>query len=123
MKYQCPECKRSVTTNSGIVLIGERERTRSLFVFDPRLGSYEHEVADDIDVPPGSIWEFYCPVCGADLTSKHSGRLARLEMMVGDTTRRVVFSKIASEHATFVLGGEDLEKHGDQADAYLERDE
>jgi predicted RNA-binding Zn-ribbon protein involved in translation (DUF1610 family) len=121
MKFKCPKCERTVSTRAGIVLIGQHEKSRSLFVFDTRLGSYEHEVADPVDVPPGTVWDFFCPVCGADLTSKHSKRLAGLTMTVGDTTRRVMFSKVSSEHATFVLGGEGLEKHGEDSESYLEQ--
>jgi hypothetical protein len=121
MKFQCPKCERTVSTKAGIILIGQHEKLRSLFVFDTRLGSYSHEVADPIEVPPGTVWEFFCPVCGADLTSKHSKRLAGLTMVVGETTRRIMFSKVASEHATFVLGGEELEQHGEDSKAYLDK--
>ena len=121
MKFNCPKCERTVSTRAGIVLIGQHQKARTLFVFDTRLGSYDHEVADPIDVPPGTVWDFFCPVCGADLTSRHSRRLAGLSMTVGGSTRRVMFSKVASEHATFVLGGEELEKHGEDSESYTEK--
>jgi hypothetical protein len=121
MKFKCPKCSHTVSTRAGIILVGQQGKERSLFVFDTRLGSYDHEVADPIDVPPGTIWDFFCPVCNVDLTSKHSKRLAGLEMTVGDTTRRVMFSKVSSEHATFVLGGEELEQHGEDSRAYLDK--
>jgi hypothetical protein len=121
MKYICPKCERSVSLSGGIVLAGKCGDRKTIFVFDPEPGRYELEVSDGEPVEPGSVWDFSCPLCGKDLTSKSGKRMARLDMIIGDISRRVVFSKVANEHATFVLGGEDIEAHGEDSKEILDR--
>jgi hypothetical protein len=119
MKYMCPECGRGITTLGGIVLIGESKGVRTLFEFDMRPGHFGHDVADPVEFKAGETWEFSCPVCGKNLTADFNPRLARLEMMDGLARKRVLFSKVVDEHATFILGGTDLEAHGEHADYYV----
>jgi hypothetical protein len=42
-------------------------------------------------------------------------------MMDGDARKRVLFSKVVDEHATFILGGAELEVHGEHADYYVQK--
>lgn len=123
MKYLCPECRTRLSTHGVVILTGERENdaARSLFVFDARPGQFDFVVVDDeITIKPGGRWTFYCPVCRADLTTKFNKRLARVELVDGEHVRRVVFSKVANEQATFVLGGDEIEAHGKDSTEYLE---
>ena len=106
MRYICPKCERSVSLAGGIVLAGKCGDRKTIFVFDPK---------------PGSVWDFSCPLCGKDLTSKSGKRMARLDLLIGDIRRRVVFSKVADEHATFVLGGDEIEAHGEDSKEILEK--
>jgi hypothetical protein len=122
MKYKCPECSAGLSTHNVVLMVGEHEKKRSLFVFDARPGKYDFVVVDKIEVKPGTMWEFYCPVCWANLTTDFNKRLARLEAEDADGTRRVLFSKVAGEQSTFVLGGDDLEAHGRDSMAYIDKD-
>jgi len=121
MKYKCPVCSAGVSTHKVVLLVGEHEKTRSLFVFDARPGKYDFVVVDDIEVKPGTMWEFYCPVCWANLTTSYNTRLAKLDAIDEDGVRRVVFSKVAGEQSTFVLGGDELEAHGRDSLAYIDK--
>jgi hypothetical protein len=112
MKYKCPECSAGLSTHKVVLLVGEHDKKRSLFVFDARPGKYDFVVVDDIEVKPGTMWEFYCPV---------NKRLAKLEAVDEEGARRVVFSKVAGEQSTFVLGGEELEAHGRDSLAYIDK--
>lgn len=121
MKYKCPECSAGLSTHKVVLLVGENDKKRSLFVFDARPGKYDFVVVDDVEVAPGSLWTFYCPVCWGDLTTGYNKRLARLEAVDENGTKRVVFSKVAGEQSTFVLGGEELEAHGRDSLAYIDK--
>jgi hypothetical protein len=105
----------------GIVLIGELGDRKTVFVFDPELGKYDVEMADGLELKPGTKWEFSCPLCNENLTTEFNSGLARLQMVDGDNMRWVVFSKVTNKHATFVLGGEQLESHGEDADDYIDK--
>ena len=122
MKYKCTECSAGLSTHKVVLLVGENDKKRSLFVFDARPGRYDFVVVDDIEVKPGSMWEFYCPVCWANLTTSYNKRLAKLEAVDEEGSRKVVFSKVAGEQSTFVLGGEELEAHGRDSLAYIDKD-
>jgi hypothetical protein len=121
MKYKCPECSAGLSTHKVVLMVGEHDKKRSLFVFDARPGKYDFVVVDDIEVRPGTMWEFYCPVCWANLTTSYNKRLAKLEAVDEEGSRRVVFSKVAGEQSTFVLGGEELEAHGRDSLAYIDK--
>jgi len=123
MRYMCPECKGAVSARGGVVVVGELAGSKVLFFFDPRPGCYGYEVAEGIEVPAGEMWEFSCPLCRANLTTKFNKKLARLDLVDGDEVRRVVFSKVADEQATFVLGGDDLEAHGRDSISYIDKKE
>jgi hypothetical protein len=121
MKYNCPKCSRALNMRGGIVLVGELGERRTVFIFDPEPGKYEIDIADDLEVKPGTKWEFSCPLCNENLTTEFNSRLAQLQMVEGDDVRLVVFSKVASEHATFVLGGKQMESHGVDAIEYVDK--
>ena len=101
--------------------MGQLAERRTVFVFDPEPGKYEIDIADGEPVEPGTTWEFSCPLCGESLTTEFNRRLAQLQMVDGDNLRLIVFSKVADEHATFVLGGTALEAHGDDAGGYMDK--
>lgn len=104
----------------GVVLLGERGTSRGLFVFDPRPGAYVYSADSGLDIEPGEIWDFLCPVCRADITTHFNRRLAHVLMEEDGSEFIVVFSKVASEHATFVLAREKLETFGTNLDKYLD---
>ena len=119
MKYRCPKCERDLNMKGGVILIGECGDRKTGFVFDPKPGEYRLSVADEEEVEPGTTWEFTCPLCSKNLTTSFNKRLAEIQMVDGDITKQVLFSKIASHKATFVLGGEEMEVHGDDARIYM----
>ena len=120
MKYSCPKCLRALNMSGGIVLVGECEDRKTVFVFDPEPGKYQMEVADELEVEPGTLWEFTCPLCGENLSTEFNNRMARLHLMKAGTPKQVFFSKVADERATFVLGGDEMEVHGDHAEEFIE---
>lgn len=120
MKYVCPECTCALNPNKGIVLVGHHKKSRGLFVFDPAPGNYNYEVDSFLTVEPGQVWEFQCPICHVNLTTHFSAKLAHMKMIEDGIEHLIVFSKVANEHATFVLTKEKVEIFGVDHDNYLE---
>lgn len=120
MKYRCPKCDRVLSTTAGIVLIGKSQRSQGLFVFDARPGCYEYETADNLEITSGSAWSFKCPICHEDLTTAFDKNLASLTMTDKGEEFKVVFSKVADEHATFVVGESKIDSYGEDREDYLE---
>jgi hypothetical protein len=95
---------------------------RFLAGLHPQPGNYEVELPPGEEMPPGSRWEFFCPVCEKSLVSELSEDLCALDVTAPGDTHRVYFSRIAGEEATFVVSAEGLLKdYGIHTDRYLER--
>jgi hypothetical protein len=119
MKYKCWKCNSVLNTRGAVILIGQCEKRRTMYVFDMEPGNYNLEVADGLPIEQGSVWEFMCPVCHGNLTTRFNPKLARVDLVEGETTKRVIFSKEADVQATFVLGGEEVLTLGKDYEAYI----
>jgi hypothetical protein len=89
-------------------------------LLSPRPGNYRFICDDDFGskVKEGTLMDFFCPVCGVDLTSSTSKRLAEINLQQPDQPlKRIQFSRIHGQHATFILDGEKVVPYGE--DAYL----
>ncbi|MBW2258325.1 MAG: hypothetical protein JRI25_27520 [Deltaproteobacteria bacterium] len=119
--YRCPKCEAMLNPEAGIVLVAARGEARVLAGFHPEPGNYEVHFPPEVSIEGGDIWTFSCPVCHADLVSAENENLCALHLRVGEERQQVLFSRIAGEHATYVVaGGEVAEQHGDHALSYYE---
>jgi hypothetical protein len=105
-----------------VVLLAESGDRRFLAGLHPQPGNYEVELPPGEEMPPGTRWEFFCPVCERSLVSELSEDLCALVVTSPGEPRSVYFSRIAGEEATFVVSAEGLLKdYGIHTDRYLER--
>lgn len=119
--YSCPHCKALLNPGERVVLCAERDDHRFLAGFHPQPGNYEVELPPGEEMPTGSRWVFYCPVCDESLVSELSDDLCALDVHSACGTHRVYFSRIAGEEATFVVSAEGLLKdYGIHTDRYVE---
>lgn len=117
--YACPHCRATLNPHTKIILAARRGKKRGLILLSPQPGNYKSIVDAAFDLQAGETVEFSCPACGAELTSAASRRLAEvLLLMPGQRVRRVQFSRVYGEHATFVLDGEKVVPYGDDAGSY-----
>jgi len=118
-EYSCPQCKVMLNPEHSVILAMQRDNVRMLVGLDPQLGKYEVKLPPDVVVEEGSRWDFSCPVCQAMLDSNDNPDLCELELSMDDGPLRILFSRIAGEHATFVLNETTLnEKHGKDSGRY-----
>jgi hypothetical protein len=119
--YTCPHCDASLNPESSVVLRAECEGQRILVGLHPQPGNYEVDLPPGKAMPPGTRWDFSCPVCDASLVSELSEELCALDMCSHGERHRVYFSRVAGEEATFVVSAEGmLTDHGIHTDQYLE---
>jgi hypothetical protein len=98
----------------------KRGKKRGLMLMSPRPGNYKFICDSDFGnkVKEGTLIDFLCPACGVDLTSAASKKLAEINLHQPDQPiKRVQFSKVHGEQATFVLADETIVPYGE--DAYL----
>jgi len=119
--YSCPMCAALLNPGERVVLCAEREDHRFLAGFHPQPGNYEVELPPGEEMPVGTRWNFFCPVCEQSLTSDLSDELCALDVHMAGETHRVYFSRTAGEEATFVVTAEGLLKdYGIHTDRHLE---
>lgn len=118
-EYCCPQCKAMLNPERSIMLSMQRENLRFLVGLHPQPGKYEVHLPPDIEVKSGTKWDFSCPVCHAELTNEIDPDLCELELRMDDGPLKILFSRVAGEHATFVLNDSSLnEKHGKDTARY-----
>lgn len=122
-KYLCPHCKSVLNPNVKIVMAVKRGKKRGLMLLSPRPGNYKFLCDDDFGerIKEGTQIDFFCPACSEDLTSPASNKLAEIHVQLPDQpTKRIQFSKVYGEQATFLLDGEKVVPYGEDAYIYDE---
>ena len=118
--FSCPRCGAVVNPSGVVTLVAARGGVRLLLGFHPEPGNYQLFLPPGAALRDGEEWSFSCPVCHADLACADHPNLCELVQIVGGERRRLLFSRIAGERATYVLCDDDdlVERHGDHADKY-----
>ena len=117
--FLCPHCTSTLNPEHAIILRASSGKQTLMVGLHPEAGNYSVFLPPGATVEQGSIWDFSCPVCHHDLKSEKEPNLCALNVRGHSLTRKVFFSRIAGEHATFVVNeGGDVQRHGVEADRY-----
>lgn len=117
--YSCPHCGNVVNPDETVTLIGILGEEQMLVGFHPKPGNYTTYLPPGVQVNVGERWSFYCPLCRADLTAEEYDNLVALILHDGAIGRRVLFSKIFGQRATYLIKDQQLDEiHGDDAKTY-----
>lgn len=116
--YTCPHCHDVLNREDTIMLYATRGGEMIVMGLHPMPGNYGVSLPGGYELEPGSRWDFSCPSCRESLVSDLNPDLCCLDMVTKDVRHRVYFSRVAGEHATFVIGAEDIERHGEHVDRH-----
>lgn len=112
-EYHCPKCRAMLNPECSVILTVEHGDVRAIVGLHPQPGRYAVHLPPGMLAPVGTKWDFSCPACNCQLASKADTNLCELDLCVGTETLRILFSRVAGELATFVVGeGELKESHG-----------
>ena len=104
---------------SAIILKESCKGTSVLIGMHPQPGKYEIFLPPNVSCEDGTKWDFFCPLCQEALMTKKDDNLCELGLMVDGEPLRILFSRVAGEHATFILHEDTVkEKHGEDTDRY-----
>jgi len=104
-----------------VMLVAVHEGRRKLVGFHPKPGNYDVYLPPDVALVPGARLGFLCPACHGDLTLEEEPDFCLLELHRGEERRKLVFSRVSGERATFVFSEKGLEEHhGPEAFDHLE---
>ena len=127
MCFACPKCLTNLNPNVRVILIAQRGDTRGLMLLSPRLGDYNFKCDRKLNglIKDGDAVEFFCPVCHESLTSSKDETFATLlatdKSAVETKPKKVRFSCICNEHATFVYDQDSVETFGKDTERYYEK--
>ncbi len=118
-EYSCPRCKGTLNPDRSVILRMTREGVDCLVGLHPQPGKYEVYLPPGVTTDDGTCWDFACPLCDDALMTKAEPNLCELELAVEDENVRILFSRIAGEHATFIMYDDrSEERFGDDAGRY-----
>jgi hypothetical protein len=117
--YFCPSCSGLLNPGTKVISVIENGENRGLILLSPELGDYAVVLAESFPIRPGSLNRFSCPICHEDLRSPVDENFVEIHREEGDGTKaRVLFSRVAGEHATFVCGPQGVDSFGEHAPRY-----
>ena len=121
-EYCCPSCKAMLNPDRVIMLTAACKDTRILIGLHPTPGKYEVYLPPEVTAEAGTKWDFSCPVCQGNLRTEEDKNLCELQLSVDEGPVRILFSRVAGEHATFVLyADQPRERFGKDAVRYASR--
>jgi hypothetical protein len=118
--FKCPHCYNLLNVGPNIVFTARNKWDKEgLIMLHPELGNYTVIKHPNFDVPMGEKLEFYCLYCNKPLLSERNPNLAKILMSDEDgLTYEIHFSRIAGQHSTYKIIGENFEIFGEDADEY-----
>lgn len=118
-EYCCPKCKTNLNPGTAIILKASCCGNHCLIGMNPQPGKYDIYLPPKVTCQDGSIWDFYCPMCQENLKNDEDAKLAELELVLEGDNLRILFSRVAGEHATFIMHEAMLkERYGKDAENY-----
>lgn len=119
--YGCPHCQTVLNPSVKILLVVKHGKKKGMILLSPQPGNFKFICDKSVEemIKPGAMATFFCPVCGADLTSPANKKFAELVLLdPNGNTRKLEFSRVYGTHATFVVDGNEVTAYGDDADDF-----
>ena len=118
-QYKCSKCGSMVNPGGMVTLVAISGGAQMLVGFHPEPGNYDLYKPPGAEFEQGDTWDFFCPVCHTNLKSEDHENLCELIQIVDGVRKRLFFSRIAGERATYVIKDKyEIESHGDHSERY-----
>lgn len=120
--FKCPHCLSLLNVGENVVFSTRNSwGKQGLIILHPDLGNYKVIKHPEFEVMPGELLEFYCPFCNKQLLSERNFNLAKI-LMNDDKglVCEIHFSRIAGQHSTYKIIGDNVEIFGKDASEYLD---
>jgi len=120
--FKCPHCLNLLNVGQNIVFTARNKwGTNGLIMLHPEIGNYTVLKHPNFEVHEGEMLDFYCLYCNKQLISERNKNLAKILMCDDNGIEyEILFSRIAGQHATYKIIGENYEIFGEDASEYLD---
>jgi hypothetical protein len=115
--FHCPFCHGQLCVNQRVVFSALNEDgQRGLVLLTPELGDYKALKHPSFKVKEGQHVDFFCPICHNNLiVEKKDEKFTRVMMLELGEEYEVLFSQIAGEKSTYVIGENSVRTYGKDA--------
>jgi len=116
--FYCPSCHGQLLVNDRIILSAQNVHgQRGLILLTPDLGDYRALKHPDFKIKEGEHIDFFCPICHVNLiVEKNDKKFTRIMMLELEDEYEVLFSQIAGEKSTYVIGDQSVRAFGEDSD-------
>lgn len=116
--FHCPICHGQLLVNERIVLSARADSGQyGLILLTADLGDYRAIKHPDFKILEGEHVDFFCPICHSNLIVEKAGKkFTHVMMLEAGEECEVLFSQIAGEKATYVIGEKSFKAFGNDAD-------
>lgn len=120
--FICPKCSNLLNVGDNVVFsTRNKAKMEGLILLHPEMGNYALVKHPSFEIREGEILEFRCPYCGEILQSERHENLARIAIRdEHGNMGEVHFSRIAGQHCTYMIIGENMEIFGKDASDYYD---
>jgi phage FluMu protein Com len=120
--FKCPHCLNLLNVGENVVFSTRNSWGKhGLIILHPDLGNYAVIKHPGFEVLQGELLEFYCTFCNKQLLSARDANLAKILMSDKKGIEyEIHFSRIAGQHATYKIVGENVDIFGENAGEYLD---
>jgi uncharacterized protein YbaR (Trm112 family) len=116
--FYCPFCHGQLYINERIIFSAKSDGGNyGLILLTPDLGDYRLMKHADFKIESGEHVDFFCPICHSNLMVERENRkFTRVLMLEAGEEFEILFSQIAGEKATYVIGEKSFRAYGRDAD-------
>ena len=120
--FLCPKCENILNVGQNVVFsTRNRRKKEGLVLLHPEVGNYTLVIHPSFVIEEGEMLDFLCPFCGELLQSdKHENLVKILIRDENGNTGEVHFSRIAGQHSTYKIIGQNMEIFGENAADYYD---
>lgn len=120
--YLCPNCRGFLNVEQNICFSAKTKDGKvGLIYLNPEVGNYEFIKHPSFNTNDGEQFEFYCPICNANLAAPELiSKLSKVILLEnGEDEHEIVFSRVQGEKCTYKIKGEKVIPFGEHASKYL----
>lgn len=121
-RFLCPHCDGEINHKGNLLFsVQNISGRRALLVLSTKLGDYEVKNRLPFRFDMGDRFDFFCPLCGHELSCEKESNLVRV-LMNDESGHQyeVCFSRITGEQSTYKITGKNVEVYGLHSQKYLD---
>ncbi len=125
VKYYCPFCKAALNVKGNVVLAARKKvdlDNKGVVLMHEEIGNYHSEMSESLQVQPGDVVDFYCPVCMENLEIEKGEDLAGIKHIdeFGKETM-MIFSRVYGEKSSFQIDADsNIKSYGERLSKYID---